>query len=274
MWKEKDKNFDQEIGEFEWIKEDTIIKDLFSTLEWDKWFGNVFKTLKKYASKKDFQNIININEDNSLEKFVTFFFELFDPDFTRSNRKEIPLYITRIKKELQRIWCQKFDVLRKNEFFNFFCAYSLVCQQDIMQEGMIQSISKNLSVDEIKSISWENLEQVLRDLKNPKIISTIWQVLYKIFLDSWGVDYWLWETKKMLEEKYPNDNIDIYTITKIAQKNFNLFIEYLYWLKLPEMSFEAVLSDDFFNIESEEDLAAISLFYKKAFSKMMNEKPN
>jgi hypothetical protein len=42
-----------------------------------------------------------------------------------------------------------------------------------MQEGMIQSISKNLSVDEIKSISLENLEQVLRDLKNPKIISTI-----------------------------------------------------------------------------------------------------
>jgi hypothetical protein len=40
------------------------------------------------------------------------------------------------------------------------------------------------------------------------------------------------------------------------------------------MSFEAVLSDDFFNIESEEDLAAISLFYKKAFSKMMNKKPN
>ena len=55
MWKEKDKNFDQEIGEFEWIKEDTIIKDLFSTLEWDKWFGNVFKTLKNMPQKKIFR---------------------------------------------------------------------------------------------------------------------------------------------------------------------------------------------------------------------------
>jgi hypothetical protein len=68
--------------------------------------NNEMKNIKEYVAyiiEFLYPRIININEDNSLEKFVTFFFELFDPDFTRSNRKEIPLYITRIKKELQRI---------------------------------------------------------------------------------------------------------------------------------------------------------------------------
>ena len=276
MEKEKD-NYEELIFETprrSWIE---IRMDLLKTLSYNEAFSRCFQDIQVRIESWKLNSRINISNGKDLEELTRQFISIYDPSIREDNinTDNLKQSIEIVRKELKRDWVNKLNLRSMNDFFSFFSLYISTVHQGMMRIKLVNNIFLNLPKKVFNQYSKKafNLKDVIILAKEDPIIQkSLSECICEIFLDTWGVDFWV----KSAYEKVKNEgltlNPDKKNVSIAAEKAFNSYLEDLFWMEIPSFKILDIWDfDELENNEETEEIPEISWF---DFLFLNNQLPN